>query len=747
MNDLYLNLDLTTGVLGGAFQGALRMLAEPMFAAEPSLLASWGVFFYNVMLVALGLGFVIFVHELGHFVAAKAFGVQCDKFYVGFDPPIQIGPIKLPSKLFHFQWGETEYGIGIIPLGGYVKMLGQDDDPRNAIAESQRSQEEGDAVGAPKLNPRSYLAKSVFARMVIISAGVVMNLITGVLMAAAAFWIGVPYDVPVLGTVIPGDPAWKAGMEPGDRIVRVNKNENQEMSFRDMQQSIIFSGLWNPSKPVGVGLDRDGKRMDFEVVGTTEHSDPEMKTNFLKFGFLPTGVTEVSDMNPIEGRLAKDSSYSESDLTPLKPGDIITGIDSEELPVSRLSSVPLSYELDRRLEPKHSEQVTLNVLRLKNPNQSGSTDREAVEVVSKPVGMKTFGAGFVPGNVVAIQSESLGEKEGITQEMKPVRWEGQPIVDSFGFLLALSAKYGQTTTVDFEDGAGAVKTLEWKIPNHFPIPMLEGTLAPNGLEIPGTGIVFSVSNIVGSVAEGLPADKGGLKPGDKLVQIKLDPQTDAEKEEMKEIVRSVKMATKARQIDRVYNTQYWITFIQLMRTGLPIEIHYEREGKVDRCAVTIAKDPTLHWPDRGFLTKQLMRTHHVGSVGDALALGAHEVKKRCGNVLEFLGMLVTGHMPFRYVGGPGAIAMEATNAASQGITPLLMFLTLLSANLAIINFLPIPALDGGHMVFLIVEAIIGRPVDEELEGKIRMVGVLGLLALMAAVIFNDVININRFFGG
>ena len=92
----------------------------PMFATEPNFIMQWGTFFYNILLVAVGLGFVIFVHELGHFLAAKAFGVKCEKFYVGFDVPIKIGPIRLPSKLVHFQWGETEYGIGAIPLGGYA---------------------------------------------------------------------------------------------------------------------------------------------------------------------------------------------------------------------------------------------------------------------------------------------------------------------------------------------------------------------------------------------------------------------------------------------------------------------------------------------------------------------------------------------------------------------------------------------------------------------------------------------------
>ena len=89
-------------------------------------------------LAAIGLGFVIFVHELGHFLAAKACGVKCEKFYVGFDVPLRLGPLQLPRALFRKQVGETEYGIGIIPLGGYVKMLGQDDNPANASKEAER---------------------------------------------------------------------------------------------------------------------------------------------------------------------------------------------------------------------------------------------------------------------------------------------------------------------------------------------------------------------------------------------------------------------------------------------------------------------------------------------------------------------------------------------------------------------------------------------------------------------------------
>ena len=97
----------------------------------------------------MGLGFVIFVHELGHFAVAKMCGVKVDKFFIGFD----IGGLKL----FSFRWGETLYGIGILPLGGYVKMLGQEDNPAQLRKEMERARQEaagglsaaaGEAAGA-----------------------------------------------------------------------------------------------------------------------------------------------------------------------------------------------------------------------------------------------------------------------------------------------------------------------------------------------------------------------------------------------------------------------------------------------------------------------------------------------------------------------------------------------------------------------------------------------------------------------
>ncbi len=145
--------------------------------------------------VALGLGFVIFIHELGHFLLAKWNGVKVEKFSIGFGP-----------TLFGFRRGETEYVLAALPLGGFVKMLGEGPDEQEAKS----------------TDPRAYPNKSVGARMAIISAGVIMN----VFLALGCFvylYTKERVEIPaVLGAVSAGSLAYEAGLarrrrDRGDR--------------------------------------------------------------------------------------------------------------------------------------------------------------------------------------------------------------------------------------------------------------------------------------------------------------------------------------------------------------------------------------------------------------------------------------------------------------------------------------------------------------------------------------------------
>ena len=112
-----------------------------------------------------------------------------------------------------------------------------------------------------------------------------------------------------------------------------------------------------------------------------------------------------------------------------------------------------------------------------------------------------------------------------------------------------------------------------------------------------------------------------------------------------------------------------------------------------------------------------------------------------GQVITVLKKLATGKLAVTNLGGPGTIIAVAAMESSEGPARLLLFLTLISANLAVVNFLPIPVLDGGHMMFLTYEGIRGKPMNEQIQFKLTLLGLVMVLTLMVCVIGLD---INRF---
>lgn len=725
------------------------LLQLPLADAEPSVIEKWSAWLYNIMLVVLGLGFVIFVHELGHFLAAKFFGVKCEKFYLGFDVPLKFGPIRLPSKLLHFQWGETEYGIGVVPLGGYVKMLGQDDDPRRAQEEADRIKLENPNANPEdpehiKLDPRSFPAKPVYARMIIISAGVIMNLVFGALMAAWAFYVGVPYEPSVIGSVLPGDPAWKNSIQPGDRVVQVSNLRDSELTFRDMAQTVIFNGISDPEAEIPVSLLRDGNEVSLKVVGNTSHSDPERSVRVLTFGLRNALTTRLSEKTPVGKHVTLGTENAAAILPALEPGDRIVGVNNQPLPISPYSSDPLEFELDRRTHPLLNDKVTLQVERKKDGKAT------TLDVEWAPLPMKSLGIRFKPGSVVAVKDQSDAAKAGIQVGDEIVAFNDKPIEDGMVLALDAAAMHGKSAKITVqrsENGESKKIDLQWTVPEQFQIVTAEGTLAPTGMELAGSGLVYSVTNQVSSVSPESVAAQNGLQPGDLVQQITFDGDTEEDKQYLAKVLAvGAKSLQKPTPVDRLHNVQYFTNIVQILRPGMKARINYERDGKVGTCDVSVFTEPKWFWPDRGLTFQPLQMTHKANDMITALSLGTGEIWRRMGNVVDFLGLLLSRKLSVTELGGPGTIAIVASDAASKGITPLLMFLTMLSANLAILNFLPIPALDGGHMVFLAAEGVRGKPVDEALQMRLTIAGILGLLCLMLIATFNDVVNWSQFFG-
>jgi regulator of sigma E protease len=230
--------------------------------------------------VAAGLTFVIFVHELGHFLVAKACGVKCEKFYVGFDfLEFKLGPIKIPRALIKFQWGETEYGLGSLAAGRLRENARPGRRPpqrregsradqgppgrdrrRGTCRSGRRSK-----VKSVMLDPRSYPAKPVPARMAIISAGVIMNLIFAVILAAVAYRMGVPHVPAAVGQVGPGSPAWSAGMEPGSKILQLGRSGSpyEHLRYVDLLTAVVLNG-YDRDLPILVRRP-DGQEVWYEI--------------------------------------------------------------------------------------------------------------------------------------------------------------------------------------------------------------------------------------------------------------------------------------------------------------------------------------------------------------------------------------------------------------------------------------------------------------------------------------------------
>ncbi|MDP1586149.1 MAG: site-2 protease family protein, partial [Prosthecobacter sp.] len=170
---------------------------------------------------------LIFVHELGHFAFAKAFGVKVITFSLGFGPKV----LKLRGR-------ETEYCISLIPLGGYVKML-----------EASKSD-----IVLPEDRQRTFESLPVYKRIVVVLAGPVMNLVFPVLLYFSVFVTDGPFLPPTVGVVLPGHPA--AGkLIPGDRIMSVN---GQDVGTFDELKRIISK---NPGQALRFKVFRDSKHV------------------------------------------------------------------------------------------------------------------------------------------------------------------------------------------------------------------------------------------------------------------------------------------------------------------------------------------------------------------------------------------------------------------------------------------------------------------------------------------------------
>jgi regulator of sigma E protease len=251
------------------------------------------------------LGILIVVHELGHFLAAKACGVRVLKFSIGFGAPIGIGKLRA-----RWERGGTEYVVGWIPLGGFVRMLGEvmpGDDP---LAE------------APPVDARpdeSLDAKSVWQKLAVVFAGPAMNLLLPIVCLIGILWVGFPRPAAVVGTVEAGSPAETAGIEVGDRIVRL---DGVAVSWWDE----VILPLRERKTPgvAAIEIERHGERKTIDVALAIQKARD-------RFGaVVDTGWIGISNRRQA-ALVGVPDARSEAARAGLRSGDLVVAVGDAEI--------------------------------------------------------------------------------------------------------------------------------------------------------------------------------------------------------------------------------------------------------------------------------------------------------------------------------------------------------------------------------------------------------------------------------
>ena len=609
---------------------------------------------YYMFLMVAGIGVIIFVHELGHFLVAKWADVKVEAFSLGF------GPALIQKRV-----GETVYKVCIIPLGGYVKMTGEN--PGEAST--------GD--------PREFSAKGVGARAAIISAGVVMNILFACIIFPVVFSLGVKMDAPVVGDVEPGMPAWTMGIQPGDKIVSVNGRKAN--SFEDVVFEVALS-----DGPVRLELDRNGKR---DVVNVTPEYDKD--NGFPRIGLRPAWEIKVKPL----------------------PGKHVEGLP-RRLPVVEINGIPTDdYERINEV--------------LRAQSRSGTGTPEDMLMVVDDQGVRTtltiasrrektdpwfLGVEFPPTNEVeAIRLVGSGEPVlNLARGDRVVAVNGQSVNNRISLEDAVMAA---------PEGAVTMTLVRLKDPDREVQVAVEALADPATRKKVLKNILFKSDKkrTVVVPIKGLDAEQAGFRADDRIVKADGKPVKNAE--QIQTLIKAYDPKKRPDgfefEVERTVRDGDQRVLRTVKLTAAPA-----RMTRVVQVDVEMKQTP--------------LQTVVCFPFPESIVQGLQYTKIWTYNIFKTLKRIVTGKVSADTLGGIITIGVVTYDRAEKGLINLLYFLAILSVNLAIINLLPIPVLDGGHLLFLFIEKIKGSPVSDRVVGVGHAIGLAIILALIVFVTFNDI---------
>lgn len=709
-------------------------------------------------IVGFGLGFVIFIHELGHFLVAKWCDVHVETFSIGFGPAI-------PGC--RFQRGETTYMIAWFPLGGYVKMVGEG---------AENDEEEDD--------PRSFKNKSVWQRMAIISAGVIMNVILGCICFIIAFMHGVERQAGVIGIVDAGSPVWHKGGKSGMVIEQIGTIKHP--TFDDLQFAVVLTS-W-------------GEELQFKIAspgteGKLDTITPRLEKNDLKpvIGVGPSHQLELGkprDQKEHETPVSYFSPAYEA-IPPFQFGDRIVGTTDPDHPsrVKPLDKDPRDstgqhldfFQFKERLHRLAGKEMIIQVRRHDVPPGG-----ETVDIKVAPAYHYTLGTRMKMGKVAAVRPSSgaqnpaiqvgdritqvqLDEDDGSTTRYVTTKDKPPPpnvtekLFDPLRLPMILEEwaarrqKAGVKPTVTLtvlrpnpnnhkQDDPVTITAdwdYGWELDNAVPL----SPLSPMSLS--GLGIAYRVENTIEDVEKGGPAENAvlidtgttfPLQKGDIIKAVRFYEsvgKTKAEGNKPGKWMEFEEISKKAKRSD--LDQWAWVDWVLQQSDYKDLDVRVERGDAKYEVKLGTRPDPTWPLDNRGLeLMSADLRLQKADNFVQAVDMGVQETYRFIKKIYQQLQGMITLRISHELMGGPLTIATTAYKVADYDVYRFILFLGLISVNLAVINFLPIPVLDGGHMVFLIYEKLRGKPASEHVRVAATYVGVLLIVFLMCFVMYLDV---------
>lgn len=654
-----------------------------------------------ILQVLLGFGFIIFIHEMGHFLAAKFVGIRVHAFSVGFPMPF-VG--KRFANIIHKKIGDTDYRIGWIPFGGYVQMEGQSDTPGKL----------GDAI---KNDPGDYRNKSYWQKTLVLLGGVTMNAITAIIFFVLAFSAGVTFIEPTVGQVQPQSKAWIAGdIKVGDHITHVNGRAVDD--FED----VVYTGVFEGGDRIEVTVERNegGKTVTKDVTVMLD-ADPT-------FGLNLPGI-RAQHRVLITGEEA--ARFPQGENQP-QDGDEIVAVGG------------------RRLRNYDDFQGAMSVSRgetvIRFKRGSGEDAREW-DVKYTPSRHFTSGSSSnVLGMYISslptvrvVRAGSAGERAGLKEGDKLVAWQspsGEQAFSSFGeFQDWLNTTQGKAQTLIVERGGKRMPlsvTADEKesAPGRYELGVIMGDM-----KVPEDAEPVKVLG----VREGSAAYKAGIRAGDKITGASVggvdfyNPGGGFisrlfSKSEDKFGLPALGLALAA-----AYDAEE--------RKASEITLKVERDGKSQTVKVMPDLDSAESVAAMVVSVAEQRSAPVTKGFFEAIGAGFHHSKKVGYKIAMTLMGLFSGRISITHLGGPIVIAKRSYSLAGWGLGTLIFFLAFISLNLAIVNLIPIPILDGGQWLLVSIEAAAGKPVPEKLLNPIMTVSFFLVVGLMLFVLGNDIVTV------